>query len=453
VRLASGAPLPASAIAALVEMIAISSLEVPYPGLARLAALDPASLGAFAHDLLEQWLLADSPARHAWMLHAAVYFPGAESERRLTGLARDWARRDRAKAERACVALAALASDAALMHLGHIAATSRFAELRATVSQLLDEAAAARGLDRDALDDRTVPDLGLDGDGRLRVSFGARAFTASLDGGLGLVVKDERGTALRSLPRKTKDDDPALADAALARLKALKADVAATAVRQLRRLEHAMVRRRRWSLPDFQAYVAGHPLLAAIARALVWRAGEDDRVQTFRVAEDGTFASVDDALLTLGPACQVSVAHPLDLGDDARAWAALFADYELIQPFAQLARETYACPPAEVTATRTQRFAGLSVPATSLLGALEARDFERSSPGSVAAYRRPVATRRGVAVATLELSPGFEIADLADGARPQTLGDLHLSADATFGDVDPIAYSELIRDLEALRRP
>ena len=74
-------------------------------------------------------------------------------------------------------------------------------------------------------------------------------------------------------------------------------------------------------------------------------------------------------------------------------------------------------------------------------------------PGSVAAYRRPVATRRGAAVATLELSPGFEIADLADGARPQTLGDLHLSADATFGDVDPIAYSELIRDLEALRRP
>lgn len=453
VRLASGAPLPASAIAALVEMIAISSLEVPYPGLARLAALDPASLGAFAQGLLEQWLLADSPGRHAWMLHAAVYFPSAESERRLTGLARDWARRDKAKAERACVALAALASDVALMHLGHIAATSRFAELRTTVSQLLDEAAAARGLDRDALEDRTVPDLGLDADGRLRVSFGARAFTASLDAGLGLVIKDERGTALRSLPRKTKDDDPALADAALARLKALKADAAATAARQLRRLEQAMVRGRRWSLPDFRARVVTHPLLAAIARALVWRAVDGDRAQTFRVAEDGTFASVDDALLTLGPACQVSVAHPLDLGDDASAWAALFADYELIQPFAQLARETYACPPAEVTATRTPRFAGLSVPATSLLGALEARDFERSSPGSVAAYRRTVATRRGAAVATIELSPGFEIVDLADGARPQTLGDLHLAAGATFGEVDPIAYSELVRDLEALRRP
>ncbi|MBK7071299.1 MAG: DUF4132 domain-containing protein [Myxococcales bacterium] len=452
VRLASGEPLPAPAIAALVEMVSISSLDAPYPGLARLAALDLASLGAFAHGLLEQWLLADSPGRHAWMLHAVVYFPSPESERRLPALARDWARRDKAKAERACVALAALASDAAIMHLGHIAATSRFHDLRGVVNALLDEAAAARGLDRDALEDRTVPDLGLDGDGRLRVSFGARTFTASLDAGLALVVKDERGTTLRGLPRKTKDDDPALADAALARLKALKADAAATADRQLRRLEHAMVRGRRWSLPDFQQRVVAHPLLAALARALVWRAVDGDRAATYRVAEDGTFATVDDALLTLGPACRVSVAHPLELADDVRAWAGVFADYELIQPFAQLTRETYACPPTEVAAARSSRFAGLGVPTVTLLGVLEARGFERSSPGSVAAYRRTVATRGGVAVATIELSPGFEIADLADGARPQTLGELHLSAGATFGDVDPVAYSELIRDLEALRR-
>lgn len=451
VRLASGAPLPPSAVAALVEMLSISSVDTPYPGLARLAAIDPASLGAFTHALLEQWLLADSPGRHAWMLHAAVAFPSADSERRLTGLARDWARRDRAKAERACVALAALASDAALMHLAHIGSTSRFRELRTTVGQLLDEAAAARGLDRDALDDRTVPDLGLDADGRLRVSFGARAFTASLDAGLGLVVKDDRGTALPGLPRKTKADDPALADAGLARLKALRADAAAIADRQLRRLERAMVRRRTWSLPDFQQHLARHPLLTAIARGLVWRVVEGAPPQRFRVAEDATLASVDDALLTLGPTCRVGVAHPLDLGDDARAWAALFADYELIQPFAQLTRETYACPPAERAATSSPRFAGLCVPATKLLGALEARDFERSSASSVTAYRRTVATSAGAADAILDLTPGFEIMDLADGAPPQVVGELRLTAGATFGDLDPIAYSELIRDLEALR--
>ena len=451
VRLASGAPLPPPAVAALVEMLSISSVDAPYPGLARLAAIDPASLGAFAHALLEQWLLADSPGRHAWMLHAAVAFPSADSERRLTGLARDWARRDQAKAERVCVALAALASDAALMHLAHIAATSRFRELRTTIGQLLDEAAAARGLDRDALDDRTVPDLGLDADGRLRVSFGARAFTASLDAGLGLVVKDDRGTALPGLPRKTKADDPALADAGLARLKALRADAAAIADRQLRRLERAMVRRRTWSLPDFQQHLARHPLVTAIARGLVWRVVEGAPPQRFRVAEDATLASVDDALLTLGPTCRVGVAHPLDLGDDARAWAARFADYELIQPFAQLTRETYACPPAERAATSSPRFVGLSVPATKLLGALEARDFERSSASSVTAYRRTVATSAGAADAILDLTPGFEIMDLADGAPPQVIGALRLTAGATFGDLDPIAYSELIRDLEALR--
>jgi Domain of unknown function (DUF4132) len=450
-RLASGKLLPASASAALLEMLSLSSLDTPYPGLSRLPELDPASLGEFALALLEQWLLADSPGRYEWMLHAAVHFPSAESERRLSGLARDWARRDKAKAERACMALAALASDAAFMHLGHIAETSRFVQLRKVVQGLLDEAAGARGLSRDELEDRTVPDLGLDAAGKLHVSFGKRQFTASLDAALALVLKDENGQLLRGLPRKTKEDDPKLAAQGLERLKALRTDADAIAARQIRRLERVMVRKRRLPLADFRERVAAHPVLASIARALVWQVVGPGRAQSFRIAEDGSFADVKDEALALSDG-SVTVAHPLELGAEVRSWASLFADYEIIQPFEQLARETFACPEDEGAASRTQRFAGLSVPTSKLLGTLEARDFERSSPSSVAFYRRTVATRQGEAVAELMLTPGFEIVDLADGAQPQTLGELRLSAGVTFGSVEPIAYSELIRDLEALRR-
>lgn len=450
-RLNSGERLPAAAHGAVLEMLALSPLDAPYPGLARLTGVDPQTLAALAGVLLEQWLLADAPGRHEWLLHAVVHFPSDESERRLGSLARDWARRDRAKAERACVALAALASDVAFMHLGHISETSRFHDLRKIVQSLLDEAASARGLSRDELEDRTVPDLGLDSDGKLRVSFGKRQFVAQLDASLGLVVKDADGVVLRALPRKTKEDDEALAKAGSERLKALRADAATIAARQIRRLERAMVRGRSFSLSDFRARIVAHPVVSPIARALVWRATASG-AHAFRIAEDGSFASVSDDAVTLGDDASIGVAHPLQLGDEAARWAELFADYEIIQPFEQLGRETFTCPAAEAGASKIQRFAGIQLDATKLLGTLEARDFERSDPSHVSFYRRTLATAQGEAAAELVISPGFEIAYLSEGAHPQTLAELRLADGATFGVVAPVAYSELVRDLEALRR-
>jgi hypothetical protein len=149
----------------------------------------------------------------------------------------------------------------------------------------------------------------------------------------------------------------------------------------------------------------------------------------------------------------ITVAHPLTLGEEARAWTARFADYEILQPFEQLARATFACPADEHGHTVSSRFAGLVIEAAKLLGFLEARAFIRDQPGQVSAYRRPLPTRTGETIAELAFAPGFDLADLATGPHPQTLGALRLSGGATFGELTPIAYSELMRDLTGLRRP
>lgn len=450
-RLTSGERLPEAATLAVLEMLSISSLDAAYPGLSHLTDVRPESLEALACALLEQWLLADAPGRCEWMLHAVVQLRSEEGERRIASLAREWARRDKAKAERACAALAALATDAAFMHLGHIAETSRFEDLRKSVQGLLDDAASARGLSREELEDRTVPNLGLDADGCLRISFGERQFTASLDASLALVVRDADGSVLGALPRKTKQDDEGLAKAGIERLKTLRADAATIAVRQVRRLERMMVNQRAVTLGDFRLRVASHPVTRPIARALVWCARlSPDEAYTFRIAEDGTFANVEDTALTLNELASVTVAHPLELGAELVTWSALFADYEIIQPFAQLARETFVCPAEERTLATTRRFAGLVLEATKLLGSLEARDFVRSHPGSVSSYLR--ALPGSDATAELAISPGFEIADLSSGSQAQTLGVLQLSNEMTFGALPPIVYSELMRDLELLRR-
>ena len=62
------------------------------------------------------------------------------------------------------------------------------------------------------------------------------------------------------------------------------------------------------------------------------------------ITEDLTFADLADSAVALDDVCQVRVAHPLRLSSsDLKAWTALFADYEIIQPFQQLARAVYAC--------------------------------------------------------------------------------------------------------------
>jgi hypothetical protein len=286
VRVHDGARLPTAAIEALVEMLSIARLDDPYAGIAVVReACEPGSLASFTSALLEQWLLAGAPGRHEWMLHAIAHFPSDETTRRIALLAREWARRDRAKAARACETLATLATDTALLHLGHIAETSRFNDLRELARSLLDEAALARGITRDELEDRTVPDLGLGPDGTLPVSFGERGFVASLDARLALVVRDAGGAVVGGLPRKQKGDDAAMAKAAVARLRALRTDATAIAERQIRRLERAMVRGRALASRDFVELVVRHPLLMHLARGLVWEAlSGSDAIARFRVS-------------------------------------------------------------------------------------------------------------------------------------------------------------------------
>jgi hypothetical protein len=417
VTLKSGARLPDESIDALLEMLRVAPLDPPYAGVAILRdACDEASLSAFARELTEQWLLAGANGRFDWMLFALAHFPSAESTRRAGQLARDWARRDRKKALRACMALAAIGDDLALLHLGHVAATSRFEDLRDAARDLLDEAAAARGLTRDELDDRIVPELDLS-----EIPFGSRKLAVSLDEALRPFIVGEK-----QFPRSKTAEEKS----AKARFDALKADASAIADRQIRRFEAAMVSGREWRAADFEAYVAKHPLLRHLARRLVWECVQDT---TFRVAEDGTYADVKDRPVALGADARVRVAHPARMRDaDRAAWSTLFADYRVVQPFEQLGRAASA---------RVKRDA-FKAPATKVLGTLESRGWRRNNRSHVTAYLRALASGGD---AKLAISPGISMEDVK-GTAEQTVSGVELPKNA----LDPVDLAEITRDLDAL---
>ena len=381
--------------------------------------------------------------------------------RKLTPLVRAWpGEGGHARAVTGLGVLEGIGTDVALMHLHGVAQKVPFKGIKERAAEKIAAIAKARGLSPEELADRLVPGFGLDDDGSLVLDFGPRSFRVGFDELLRPDVQTAEGTRVADLPKPNKGDDAEKAKAAVETWKALKKDVRAAASIQLARLEVAMCAERRWTEEVFRAFLLGHPLLVHLVRRLVWGVYEADGKKaltgTFRVAEDRSLASDDDEAFTLPEGEAIGIAHKLALGDVLAArWSGVLGDYEILQPFPQLARETFAMTEADAAATALTRAQGWKVPTGKVLG-LDARGWRRGPPqdaGVVCWYEKPVGGGR---VLTLELS-GIYTGAIAESPE-QELGNVHLVDGSTWrrdglhklGELTPIAYSELVRDLDTL---
>ncbi|WP_214105043.1 WGR and DUF4132 domain-containing protein [Acrocarpospora catenulata] len=435
--------LPAEAVRHVMTMLAISRPGDPYAGLALVRqACDSRSLADFGWALFQRWQAAGYPAKESWVMDALGLLGDDETVRRLTPLIRAWpGEGGHARAVTGLDLLAGIGSEVALMHLHGIAEKVKFNGLKNRARQKMDEVAAELGLTSQELADRLVPDFGLSADGSLTLDYGRRQFVVGFDEQLKPYVADAAGKKLKNLPKPGVNDDPELAPAAYQRFAGLKKDVRAVAADNIHRLEQAMVSRRRWSGAEFRRLLVGHPLLWHIVRRLVWGVYDPSGLLTgaLRVAEDRSFADVEDDTLTLPDEAVIGVAHPLELAEELAAWAEVFADYEILQPFPQLGRETYHLDEtllAEISATR--------VPTVKVVG-LERRGWRRGAPqdaGWQGWIERDVPDGRTI---TIGLDPGIAVGYL-DFADEQTLVGIALDG------LDPITVSEILRDLREVTR-
>jgi hypothetical protein len=435
IRLRDGSgALPPAAVDTLITMLAISRMDEPYAGVAlAAAACDPGDLAEFAWGLLDAWQLAGADPKQGWVLDALALLGDDTTVRRLTPLILAWpGEGGHTKAVAGVRVLAAIGSDTALMRLYGISQRARFKGLKTAAEEKIIEVADSLGLTAEQLADRLVPDFGLAADGTLTLDYGSRQFTVGFDEQLKPYVS-EAGKRLKALPKPATP----LAEEAQKRFAALKKDVRAVAADQVRRLEQAMVTGRRWTADEFSRYFAGHPLLWHIVRRLVWTVSNGD---AFRVSEDRSYADATDEPYTLPGDVTVGVAHPLDLGDTTAAWGEVFADYEIIQPFPQLGRETY--PPDDL-----KRLLGAEVPTTRLLG-LERRGWRREAPQDAGVQSRIERAAGGFTV-VVELDPGIPVGE-PDALGDQRLADIRVhgaSGRQPFTALGPVVASEVIRDL------
>ncbi|ROZ74312.1 DUF4132 domain-containing protein [Ramlibacter sp. WS9] len=456
--LRGGEPLPLGAVGVVVQMLAISSVEARYAGLDLVKqACTPASLADFAWGLFEQWLTWGGNAGDNWAFWGLALLGDDECVRKLAPLVLKWpSEGSSARAAQAIELLAAIGSDVALTHLDAIASKAKTPALRGTASTKIQAIAEARELTREQLADRLVPRLGLDVAGADVLDFGPRRFTLHFDETLKPFVKDGAGKRLKDLPKPAANDDAELTDASTRRYKAVKKDSKLIADQQVKRLERAMATRRRWTGEEFRTLLIGHPVLRHLVARLAWAVFEGEELQCgFRVAEDWSLADDRDATFTLTDDATVALPHPLEFGPERlRRLQDLFSDYEVLQPFKQLTRETYLLTEAERETAELTRFRDRVVVCASVLN-LANKGWQATGAdggGWISELTKPFGEVR----IDFRMEPGTIVGNPLHEPK-QRIPEIRMhrngaTADSspTFASLDMVSASELLRDFELL---
>jgi hypothetical protein len=429
------APLPLEVLQDIGGLLKAADPADPPPMLRALKQhTEPAALRAFCEALLKQWVGAGGPPAEVWAATWMGVLGGDEALEHLEPQLEDWCRQNRH--QRAFAALDAFVvhpTDASALLLDQIARKSSFDGLKSRARGALYRLAGVRGLPPEDLLDVIAPDCGLS-DCPMTLDFGHRSFTAGFDAALNPWVKGEDGKPRKDVPQPGKQDGPK-ARAHRHRWMQTRAAVRARARDQLRRLEDALVSQRRWTPERWRAFAA-HPMLGLLARGLVWGCFDDDGAlaATFRVDESGVPVTLEDEPAALSGA--VGLPHPVQLSEEARrAWGAVFADYELVQPFPQLSRADLG--PGDAPAI-FEALKGATVPIGALLrlrrggwsrGGDEDQGFYDGLDGRALAVR---------------FDPSIDVVMSANSDEPRTITDV-------LGDLsgDPVVLSE---ELAALQR-
>ncbi len=374
-------------VTVLLQLLKKAKLDQPLP--APLVPLktqaDSVSMDAFAWGLFELWLQEGIPGKDKWALNGVGLLGSEALAFKLAQLVRvkvNVPEYKRIPLVESC--LKVICHDTALMQFQSIAQKTKFKGLQAQARTAMEAIARERGLSRAQLEDRLVPDCGLDERGGRLFDFGPRQFRFAFGPDMKPMVRDDQGKLRANLPKPGVKDNTDLANRAIEAWKQLKKDLKQVTKLQTARLEEAMVNGRRWPVADFETVLVRHPLLFNLVRLLLWGGYDatDHLVTTFRLTEDRTYADVEDETATLDGIEAVGVVHPLLLADDLKAvWGEIFSDYELIPPFSQLWRETYRLAAEELTVKEITRFAHLKVPAISMVSILERAGWVRGTSG------------------------------------------------------------------------
>jgi len=454
--------LPSDEVPRVLTALMESTLTAPHPLVAALRRHgDRSALAAFAWALFERWQAAASPSKEKWALLSLGHFGDDSCVMKLAPLIRVWpGESQHQRAVTGLEILRTIGSDVALMQLNGMALKLKFKALQDRARQMMDLIAQDRGLSREQLEDRIVPDLGLEADGSRTLDFGPRRFRIVFENDLSPTVADETGKMLKDLPKPGTKDDAARAAEATEFWKTFKKQWRETLKIQLMRLEQAMITGRQWSLADWQTLLVRHPVLQQVVRRLVWQQGNT----LFRVDEHSQPRSHDNSIVTLVPSEPIRLAHRLQMSEgQLSAWRVALNAVDIQTPFEQLDRRVFVATASEGDAVPVPPGPIASV---TLRSKLEDRGWRRlmHDQGGITGFSKVfpqanvtavVLTADTILIGMMDdhvngIAQAYFVAGTNHPHGPCSDEVLENLPRLPTMQVDPVAYSETVRDLMAL---
>ena len=250
------------------------------------------------------------------------------------------------------ITLGAMTGERAAAQLVRLRGRIKQAQPKEKIEAALGVAAERSGLTVADLEEIALPAFGLDGEGSRKETLGE--ITAEIR----IAGSDEVTLSWMGADGKPRKSVPAAIKAGHAdELKSLRAEIKeikGLLAGQRFRLESLYLNQRSWSFADWRKRYLEHPLMANLARRLIWKFGDVAAIP----AGDG-FIDVDGEAVEPPAGATVSPWHPLDAdADGVLAWRRRLAVLDIVQPFKQAHREIYVLTDAErETNVYSNRFA------------------------------------------------------------------------------------------------
>lgn len=356
-----------------------------------IASLDRAGSADAALALLQGFLNSEQDASDRWALALAALTGDDRLVPVLHKAILHWADNSRGKlAEYGVQALALLGTEAALMVVDSLSV--RFRSKNKNIGQAAADAfasaAEARGVTVEELGDLVVPWLGFEPGKPRLIDTGKSQAEARIDTELKLSFRDVKtGKVMSKLPSGASAE-------LQTEFKTLAGTLKEAMKAQLLRIETLLVRQFQWPTARWRDLYLAHPLLRPFTQRLVWGWQEAGGKlgQTFRGLDDASLTDLEDNAVVLPEEGSVSLVHPLDLPEDARAaWLQHFADYGIVPPFPQLDRPVVRVKPEEAGVKFGRQVHGTDLNAMTFRNRAEKLGWSRGSVcdgGGITGYRK-----------------------------------------------------------------
>jgi hypothetical protein len=357
----------------------------------------------------------------------------------------------------ACLQALSHAPDpAAVAQISRLKTRVRHASARKQVEQAIGGAARRQGMTAEELEERGVPDFGLQEVGIRRQTLGD--FTAEIlvngPGDVDLRWLRADGSPQKSVPAALRVEQAHEVKALQKSVKEIDAILAG----QRDRLERFYMTSRDWDLPAWRQLYLDHPLVGVLARRLIWRFQQDE-MNRLGIWHDGEIVDADGAALTgLDDTARVSLWHPRESpAGTVRAWRDWLDRNQITQPFKQAYREIYILTDAELqTATYSNRFAAHIIKQHQFAALCQQRGWRYTLQGGWDSHNTPY---RLLPEQDLRIEFWVEPAGTDDTNMSQMFVFLNLSTDQVrfcdlageprpLAQIAPLLFSELMRDVD-----